>query len=354
MKFRRAEEGDAEQIVGLLRDGKALLRERGIDQWQNDAFDGEEIRGWIGRGEAFVVTEGDAIAGVCTIVGREPDYDKIDGSWSREEYLAVHRVAVSRDFLRRGVTAEIYAGAEQRARTCGAHALRADTHRENAPMRNALLKNGFSERGTVRVGTQERIAYEKILEDEMKTTVVAATGNAHKLAEFREILRDATVISAAEAGFCGEVEETGSSFAENAEIKARAVCQATKLPALADDSGLCVEALGGAPGIYSARYSGGGDAENRRLLLKNLEDQTDRRAYFACAVALAYPDGRVICAEGRTYGKILTEERGRNGFGYDCLFYSDDLQKSFGEASEEEKNAVSHRGRALRALEEKL
>ncbi len=188
----------------------------------------------------------------------------------------------------------------------------------------------------------------------MQKIMVAATGNAGKLKEFRAVLRDYTVLSEREAGFSGDVEETGSTFAENALIKARAVCRATGLAALADDSGLCVEALGGAPGVYSARYSGGGDAENRRLLLKNMQGVSNRRAAFVCAIALCFPDGCLITAEGKTEGSILTEERGENGFGYDSLFLSDDLNKSFGEASDEEKNAVSHRGRALRALEAKL
>ena len=141
---------------------------------------------------------------------------------------------------------------------------------------------------------------------------------------------------------------------ENALIKARAVCKATGLPALADDSGLCVDALGGAPGVRSARYSGGGDADNRALLLKNLAGVSDRRAHFNCAVALVCPDGRELTAEGRTEGSILTEERGEHGFGYDSLFFSNDLNKSFAEADEAEKNAVSHRGRALKCLEELL
>lgn len=180
--------------------------------------------------------------------------------------------------------------------------------------------------------------------------VAAATANAHKLKEMREILSNFELISEREAGFLGEVEETGATFAENALIKARAVCKATGLPALADDSGLCVEALGGAPGVYSARYSGGGDAENRALLLKNLKDVSDRSAYFACAVALVFPDGRELIAEGKSCGSILHEERGDGGFGYDSLFLSDDLGVSFAEASEEAKNSVSHRGRALREL----
>lgn len=184
--------------------------------------------------------------------------------------------------------------------------------------------------------------------------VVAATGNAHKLQEFRSILQGVEILSQKEAGFCGEVEETGKTFAENARIKAQAVAQATGFAALADDSGLCVDALGGAPGVYSARYSGGGDKENRALLLKNLEGVQNRAAHFACAIALVLPDGRTIESAGKTHGKILTEERGANGFGYDCLFLSDDLNKTFAEASEEEKNTVSHRGRALLALKEKM
>lgn len=184
--------------------------------------------------------------------------------------------------------------------------------------------------------------------------LVAATGNAHKLKEFREILQDFVIISQKEAGFFGEVEETGTTFLENALLKARAVCEGTGLPALADDSGLCVEVLNGAPGVFSARYSGGGDAENRKLLLKTLGNEKNRRAYFACAVALVFPDGKILTAEGRSYGNILFEERGEGGFGYDSLFLSEDLGVSFAEATEEQKNSVSHRGRALWKLKELL
>ena len=180
--------------------------------------------------------------------------------------------------------------------------------------------------------------------------IVAATGNAHKLKEIREILKDYTVLSAAEAGFFDEVEETGADFLENAFLKARAVAAATGMAAIADDSGLCVKALGGAPGIYSARYSGGGAAENRKLLLKNLEGETHREACFVCAIALVLPNGTEYSSIGKTFGTILHEERGANGFGYDSLFFSDDLNKSFAEANEDEKNSVSHRGRALKGL----
>ena len=154
------------------------------------------------------------------------------------------------------------------------------------------------------------------------------------------------------------MEETGETFEENALIKARAVCKALNLPALADDSGLCVEALGGAPGVYSARFCGrhGDDKANNALLLEKLRGVPEQRrgAYFESCVAVCFPDGREITASGRTYGSILEEEAGEGGFGYDPLFESAELGKSFGLASAEEKNAVSHRGKALRALAEKL
>ena len=184
--------------------------------------------------------------------------------------------------------------------------------------------------------------------------VVAATGNRHKLKEFREIFPDWDIVSEQEAGFSGEIEETGETFLENALLKARAVCRATGQPALADDSGIVVDALGGAPGVHSARYSGGDDADNRALLLQNMQNAANRDAHFTSAIALVFPDGREVTAEGSTFGTILREERGSSGFGYDCLFYSSDLKKSFGEATDEEKNSVSHRGRALAALREKL
>ena len=184
--------------------------------------------------------------------------------------------------------------------------------------------------------------------------LVAATSNPHKLREIAQILSDFEIVSEKEAGFLGEVEETGETFLENAILKARAATEATGLPALGDDSGLSVDALGGAPGVYSARYSGGGDAENRALLLKNLQGIENRGAHFCCAVALAFPDGRLLTAEGRTYGTILNEARGSGGFGYDPLFLSVDLGMSFAEASEAQKNAVSHRGRALKRLAEQL
>ena len=187
--------------------------------------------------------------------------------------------------------------------------------------------------------------------------IVVASGNRNKLREIAEIFDKCEVVSMQEAGFSGDIEETGGTFEENALIKARAVCAALGLPALADDSGLCVEALGGAPGVHSARFCGrhGDDAANNALLLEKLRGvpAEKRGAYFESCVALCFPEGREIVASGRTYGCILAGAEGAGGFGYDPLFYSDDLGKSFGTAAPEEKNAVSHRARALAALAKK-
>ena len=185
-----------------------------------------------------------------------------------------------------------------------------------------------------------------------KQRLVVATGNAHKLREIAEIFPDFEVVSQKQLGFNEEVEETGLTFAENALIKARAAAKALGVIAIADDSGLCVDALNGAPGIYSARYCGyhGDDQKNRDVLLKNMQGIENRAAHFTSAIALVNPNGEEIVVEGHTYGKILLEETGNGGFGYDCLFESDDLKKSFGLATAEEKNAVSHRFRGLQAM----
>lgn len=189
-----------------------------------------------------------------------------------------------------------------------------------------------------------------------KKRLVVATGNAHKLKEIAEIFPDFEILSQKQMGFDEDVEENGKTFAENALIKARAACKALNLPVMADDSGICVEALGGEPGIYSARYGGihGDDKKNRALLLQNLCCEKNRKAHFACAIALVYPNGEEIVVEGETHGEILLEEHGEGGFGYDPVFYSADLQKSFGVASADEKNAVSHRFRALQKLRERI
>ena len=188
--------------------------------------------------------------------------------------------------------------------------------------------------------------------------IVVASGNKAKLREIAQIFQGYEIVSMQEAGFTDDIEENGSTFEENALITARAVSRALGVNALADDSGICVEALGGAPGVHSARFCGrhGDDAANNALLLEKLKDvpQDRRRAYFESCVALCFADGREITASGRTYGRILDKAEGEGGFGYDPLFYSDELGMSFGLASAEEKNAVSHRGKALAALAEKL
>jgi XTP/dITP diphosphohydrolase len=186
----------------------------------------------------------------------------------------------------------------------------------------------------------------------MKQRIVVASNNAHKLREIAQIFPEYEVLSQSQVGFVEEVEETGATFEENALLKARAACKALGMPVLADDSGLCVESLGGAPGVYSARYCGrhADDQSNRDLLLKNMANEANRAAYFCSSIVMVFPDGREWKAEGRTHGQILMEERGDGGFGYDPIFFSDDLQKSFGEATAEEENGVSHRYRALCAL----
>lgn len=183
--------------------------------------------------------------------------------------------------------------------------------------------------------------------------IVVASHNVHKIEEIRAIFKGAEIIPMRELGYAEDIVEDGKTFRENAFIKADAVCRALGLPALADDSGLCVDALGGAPGVYSARFSGGDDADNRALLLKRLDGIDDRRAHFECVVCLRTPDGKCLFGEGRVYGHILYGEDGDNGFGYDPLFFCDELGKSFGTATENEKNGVSHRSRALTDLKSK-
>lgn len=189
----------------------------------------------------------------------------------------------------------------------------------------------------------------------MKKTLVLASSNAHKLKEIREILTEFNVVSCKEAGFFGDIEENGKTFYENALIKAKTVSEALGVPALGDDSGLSVDTLGGAPGIYSARYAGDGvDRHNCELLLKNLKGKRNRKAEFTCCMVLYYPNGEIISATGISEGRILEDFCGDNGFGYDPIFYSNELKKCFGMATAEEKNSVSHRFKALKGLKEKL
>ena len=187
---------------------------------------------------------------------------------------------------------------------------------------------------------------------------VLATHNPGKLREMGEILKDfgIEVVSPKDLGITVDVEETGSTFAENAMLKAKAICKAADLPAIADDSGLCVDALNGAPGVYSARYGGEGldDRGRYMLLLSSLRGAPTRAAHFACAVACAFPNGDTLTAEGRCDGSIAYAPRGEGGFGYDPVFLLPGTGKTFGQLTQEEKSAVSHRGRALREFSEKL
>ena len=187
---------------------------------------------------------------------------------------------------------------------------------------------------------------------------VLATHNPGKLREMGEILKDfgIEVVSPRDLGLTVDVEETGTTFAENAMLKAKAICKAAGLPAIADDSGLCVDALGGAPGVYSARYGGEGldDKGRYMLLLSSLRGAPTRAAHFACAVACAVPNGDTLTAEGRCDGSIAYAPLGEGGFGYDPVFLLPGTGKTFGQLTQEEKSAVSHRGRALREFSEKL
>ncbi|MBR4393998.1 MAG: XTP/dITP diphosphatase [Oscillospiraceae bacterium] len=188
--------------------------------------------------------------------------------------------------------------------------------------------------------------------------LIIASNNVHKLTEIKAILGDIfrEILSMKEAGITHETVEDGETFLENAEKKAREMAEISGCYALADDSGLCVDALDGGPGIYSARFAGehGNDEANNDLLLQKLENVTDRGAHYTCAMALACPDGRMITAEGFLYGKIGQERRGHNGFGYDPLFILPERGCTTAELSPEEKNAISHRANALHALLEKL
>ena len=188
--------------------------------------------------------------------------------------------------------------------------------------------------------------------------LIIASNNAHKLEEIRAILGGAfeQILSLREAGIAHETVEDGASFAENAAKKAREIAEISGCCALADDSGLCVDALGGAPGIYSARFAGehGNDAANRRRLLREMENNDDRAAHFTCSMALVRPDGSLTAAEGFVYGKIARAEAGENGFGYDSLFYLPERGCTMAQLPPEEKNEISHRHNALMALLEKL
>ncbi len=190
--------------------------------------------------------------------------------------------------------------------------------------------------------------------------IIFATGNAHKLEEIRAILRDAglEIVSMKEAGLDLDIVEDGTSFKENALIKARVVSKASGEPAMADDSGLVVDALNGAPGIYSSRWMGEDASyhdKNQAIIdkLAGLPDEK-RTARFVCACAAVFPDGRELVTEETLEGIIGYEERGKNGFGYDPIFYLPERGCCNAELAPEEKNAISHRGKALRRMRDML
>ena len=188
--------------------------------------------------------------------------------------------------------------------------------------------------------------------------VVLASHNQKKMVEMKAILSQmgVEVLSQAEVGVDLEPEETGTTFEENARIKAQAVMQATGLPAIADDSGLMVDALGGDPGVYSARYGGPGldDTGRWQLLLKNMAGESNRACKFVSVICCAFPDGGEVMARGECPGILAQGPSGDGGFGYDPIFYLYENDRSTAELSPEEKNGISHRGKALRKIKEVL
>jgi len=184
-----------------------------------------------------------------------------------------------------------------------------------------------------------------------KMTFVLATANPGKVSEMREILSDVgfDVVSRDDIGIKIEVEESGHTFFENAMLKAQAICHASGLPAIADDSGLVVSALSGQPGVYSSSYGGAklSDSERCAYLLKNMKDMEQRDAKFVCNIICFFPDGDYISSEGECLGEIISEQRGDNGFGYDPIFKVSGTDKTMAELTSDDKNKISHRGKAL-------
>ena len=188
--------------------------------------------------------------------------------------------------------------------------------------------------------------------------LLLASKNPHKLTELSDILSElgVEVLLESEAGVDVDVEETGQTFEENAFLKAHAVMEASGLPAVADDSGLMVDALGGAPGVYSARYGGEelDDAGRYKLLLENMRGMLDRRCKFVSCICCCFPGGGTVTARGECSGTLAYAPKGEDGFGYDPVFFVPGLKKTFAELTPGEKNAVSHRGAALREFRRKL
>lgn len=188
--------------------------------------------------------------------------------------------------------------------------------------------------------------------------LIIASNNAHKIREIKRILgtKFDTIVSLREAGIDHETVEDGVTFIENARKKATEIAAISGCPSLADDSGISVDALDGAPGVFSARFAGehGNDEKNNDLLLERLEGVTDRGAHYTAAMVIAYPDGTTVESEGYLYGSIGHVRIGTGGFGYDPLFFPKGSSRTLAEYTEDEKNAISHRGNALAVLLEKL
>ena len=191
--------------------------------------------------------------------------------------------------------------------------------------------------------------------------LIIASNNAHKIYEIKTMLsgKFEEILSLREAGIDHETVEDGDTYAANALKKAREITEISGCVSLADDSGISANALDGAPGVYSARFSGEtdpalSDAANNALLVAKLKDKTDRSAYYSCAMALVYPDGREVVAEGFMHGHIVDEPRGEHGFGYDPFFVPVGESRTVAEMSDEEKNLISHRGNALKNLLSKI
>lgn len=190
----------------------------------------------------------------------------------------------------------------------------------------------------------------------MEKKVVLSTHNPHKAVELKKILPDYTILTLDDIGFTNEIEENGSSFEENALIKALAAHEACDYVCISDDSGLCVDALNGAPGIYSARYSSGSYYDNNIKLINELHGLSNekRTASFVCCAAAVYPDSSTSIHTARVYGHITSALTGNDGFGYDPVFYVDEKQRTYAQMSEEEKNEISHRKKAFELLKEEL
>lgn len=187
-----------------------------------------------------------------------------------------------------------------------------------------------------------------------KKTLLIASNNKHKITELKKILENSNfkVISMSEAGFCHEIDETGTTFEENAILKAKAIALEKHTFVFADDSGLEVEALDNRPGVYSARYAGDGASDRDRIdkLLGELKGKTNRKARFVCVIAISAPNGQVETFRGEVHGKIVDDPKGSHGFGYDPVFVPDGFSQTFAELGAEIKNKISHRAKATQKM----